>query len=484
MLIAPDDCKSEFSVNQRSCLLLIFFLFLPVAVWAQETAGSITGKVLDPSGATIPGVSIEVSGANLPRPIQWKSDPTGSYLIPNVPVGAYSMTVSASGFTTQTESDINVILGRATRVDFKMQIGELKETITVTANSTTIDTTVSSSAVNIDKSFFDLLPKGRSFYDLTGLAPGARNEAKAGGYQVDGASASENIYYLDGMEITSIRTGVLVQQNRIPVEAIQQVQVKNGVMDAQYGGAIGGVVNAVVRSGTNGFHGQAGFYYNNDAMSARPRPALRISPFDTSVGEYFQSPMDSFATWNPVATLGGPILKDKLFFFAGYMPTRTTTNRTVHFNTGQTGDYTSTSMQQYMSSKLDFVPGSKWTMSASWIWNPVKVSGYLPSSGGTDAYSAPWSNGGDYTAGNIISGQVNFIPSSKLVASFRGGYNFSNYGSNYGIPNTTAIRYTASNLTMPGIPDDLRGPAGWVAQGTPRTDYDIYERINVNADLS
>jgi len=464
--------------------MLTLLLFLPVAVAAQETSGSITGKVLDPSGATIPGATIEVSASNLPRPLQWKSDATGSYLIQNVPVGTYSMTVSASGFTTQTQPDVNVILGRATRVDFKMQIGQLTETVTVTAGSTTIDTTASASAVNIDKSFFDLLPKGRSFYDLTGLAPGARNEVKAGGYQVDGASASENIYYVEGMEITNIRTGVLTQQNRIPVEAIQQVQIKNGVMDAQYGGAIGGVVNAVVRSGTNRFHGQAGFYFNDDSMSARPRPSLRISPFDQNVGEYFQSPMDDFTTWNPIGSVGGPIWKDKLFFFTGYMPTRTTTGRTVNFNTGQTGYYTSTTMQQYLANKLDFVPWSKLTASASWIWNPVKTSGYLPSSGGTDAYSAPWSKGGNYTAGNIISGQVNYIVSSKMIASFRGGYNFSNYGSNYGIPNTTAIRYTAPNVTIPGIPDDVRGPAGWVAQATPRTDYDIYERINLNADMS
>ena len=86
---------------------------------------------------------------------------------------------------------------------------------------------------------------------------------------MDGASGSENTFYLDGMEVTNMQTGVLDAKNRIPVEMVQQVQIKNGVMEAQYGGAMGGVVNAVVRSGTNDFHGEAGFYYNNDNM----RPA-------------------------------------------------------------------------------------------------------------------------------------------------------------------------------------------------------------------
>jgi outer membrane receptor for ferrienterochelin and colicin len=84
---------------------------------------------------------------------------------------------------------------------------------------------------------------------------------------VDGASGSENTFYIDGMEVTNIQTGVLSSQNRIPVEMVQQTQIKNGVMEAQYGGAMGGVISAVVRSGTNEFHGQAGFYFNNDNMA-------------------------------------------------------------------------------------------------------------------------------------------------------------------------------------------------------------------------
>lgn len=159
--------KTFSAIGKGACITVAFLVFIPRPVVAQETTGSISGKVLDPSGATIPGAAIEVGSSSLPRPIMWKSDGTGNYLIPNVPIGTYSMTVSAPGFLSLQQTGVNVVIGRATRVDFKMQIGRPADSITVTADLPAIDATVSSSTVTIDKSFFEQLPKGRSFYDLT-----------------------------------------------------------------------------------------------------------------------------------------------------------------------------------------------------------------------------------------------------------------------------------------------------------------------------
>lgn len=310
---------------------------------AQETTGGIQGQVTDPSGAAVPNATVEISGGPLPRPIVLQTDESGQFLQQQLPVGMYTVTVSAPGFSTVRKTDTPVVLGRATRVDFRLEVGQVSESVVVSAEAVLVDTTSSSSAINVDRSFFDLIPKGRSFYDLINIAPGARNEGKAGGFQVDGASGSENVYFLDGMEVTNIQTGVLNTQNRIPVEMVQQVQVKNGVMDAQYGGAMGGVVNAVVRSGTNEWHGQAGFYFDNDNMSARPRPTLEMDPTDDTRTRvrYFQNTMDDYSTWNPVFNIGGPILKNKLFYFGGFMPSLTTTNRTVTFlSNNQTSTFT------------------------------------------------------------------------------------------------------------------------------------------------
>ncbi len=466
---------------------LVLFALLCGLAFAQETTGSIQGQVTDPSGAAVVGAKVEISGGALPRPIELTTDATGTYLQGQVPVGSYAVSVTAIGFSTVKKTDTPVVLGKATRVDFMLEMGKVSESVVVAADAVMVDTSSSASAVNVDKTFFDLIPKGRSFYDLVNIAPGARNESKAGGYQVDGASGSENTFYLDGMEVTNVQTGVLSSQNRIPVEMVQQVQVKNGVMEAQYGGAMGGVVNAVVRSGSNEFHGQGGFYFNNDSMQARPRPVLEMDPNDDTrtKSRYFLPAQDGFTTWNPVFNIGGPILRNKLFFFTGYMPTTTNTTRTVNFlSTGQTGTYKMKEEQRFLTNKVDYAPFAKLRMNASWIWNPSYTRGNLPVRQGTDSPNRDWAGLGDYRAGNILSGQVDYLATSKLIVSFRGGYNYTNYTNRYATSNTTFI-YSTSNLMFPELPADMRlSSTGWVQQGASRTDFDIYKRVNLNADAS
>jgi hypothetical protein len=453
---------------------------------AQETTGGISGTVTDPSGAAVPNAKVEITGTAIPRPLTLVTDAQGEFHFQQVPAGMFNMEVTAPGFRSVKKNGIPVVLGRVSRVDAKLEVGQVSETVVVNADAVMVDTTSSSSAINVDKSFFDLIPKGRSFYDLIGIAPGARNEAKAGGYEVDGASGSENTYYLDGMEVTSIQTGVLSAQNKVPVEMVQQVQVKNGVMEAQYGGALGGVVNAVGRSGSNEFHGEVGFYFDNSAMKARPRPTLQYDPNDPDLltSQYFQWNGDQFSTWNPIFTLGGPIVKNKLFFFAGYMPIFTNTDRTVNFLTGETATYNQKYKQDYLNGKLDYAPFTKLRTSFGWTWNPNKNTGLLPNFNGQDAYSNPWGDLGNRTAGNILNGQIDYLASAKMVISFRGGYTYTNYNNNYGIPPTTAVYYSNSTVNNTSIPADLRAPAGWVSQATAFTAQDTYRRINLNADLS
>jgi hypothetical protein len=470
------------------CLALVTLL-AGIAV-GQETTGSISGQVTDASGAAVPNAKIDVSGGSLPQPIAVTSDATGLFQLSNVPAGVYTVNATAQGFSMVRKTSVPVNLGRATRVDFKMEVGQVTESVVINADAVMVDTSSSSSAVNVDKTFFDLIPKGRSFYDLVNLAPGARDEGKAGGYQVDGASGSENTFYLDGMEVTNVQTGVLSDQNKVPVEMVQQVQVKNGVMEAQYGGAMGGVVNAVVRSGSNDFHGEVGFYFNNDTLSARPRPTLEMDPTDTDPAHlkkrYYQNALDDYSTWNPIFSVGGPMIKNKLFFFSGYMPTTTTTNRQVTFlSNSQTSTFTKKYRQQYLSNKVDYVPFSKIRMNASWVWNPNYNRGSLPARQGTDSPDRNWAGLGDYTAGNILSGQIDYLATSKLIISFRGGYSFYNNTNRYALSDATFIYSTANTVYKDILPSNmLVNSTGWVQQGTSRQDYNIYKRVNLNADAS
>jgi hypothetical protein len=470
--------------------LSVLSLFLLCgAASAQETWGSVRGTVTDPSGAAVPGAQLELSGGALPRALTTSSDEAGAFRFAQTPIGsAYSLTVTVAGFRTAKVAGLTVELGKATSLDVKLEVGQVTESVIVSGAAVMVDTQSSSSATNVDRSFFDLLPKGRSFYDLIAIAPGARNESKAGGFAIDGASGSENTFYLDGLEVTNIQNGVLADQNKIPVEAIQQVQVKNGVMEAQYGGAPGAVVNAVLRSGANDFHGQIGFYFNNDAMQARPRPYQRLNPENDNIGEYAlqggksKYEMDKYQTWNPIANLGGAILKNRLFFFTAFMPTITTTDRHVRFNDGDQGDYHRKRTQQYFANKLDFTPFSKLRTSMSWVWNPIRNTGILPRWQGDDSADAPWNDQGDRRSGNFLSGQIDYTATSKLIFSFRGGYHYTNYNDLYATPTYTAIYYSGPSTTFP--PADLRAPNGWIQQYTIATKFDLFDRKNFAADGS
>ncbi len=466
-------------------LVLAFVALFGFPAFGQEVTGSLTGSVVDPSGAAIPNAKMEVTGASLPQGLVGTTNSTGNYAFNNVPAGTYMVTAAVTGFSTMKKTDVNVVLGRSTQINFKLEVGQVTESVVVSADAVMVDTTTSSSSVNVDRSFFDLLPKGRSFYDLAAIAPGARAESKSGGVQVDGASGSENTFYIDGMEVTNIQTGVLSGQNRIPVEMIQQTQIKNGVMEAQYGGAMGGVISAVVRSGSNDFHGQAGFYFNNDEMAGRPRDTLRLDPNNEARGEYYRNAADDYSTWNPVFNIAGPILRNKLFFFSGYMPTTTKTNRDVTFNVDRkTRSYSNKSFQHYLTNKLDYMPAAKLRLAGSWTWNPTYTQGNLPARGGTDSPTTNWAGLGNYDAGQIFAYSADYLATSKLVISFRGGYHFTNHNTNYGIEPLTSIYYSGASRD-PRIPADLQGPAGgYIQYGPGATFFDAYKRHNYNADIS
>ncbi|MBI4891761.1 MAG: carboxypeptidase regulatory-like domain-containing protein, partial [Acidobacteria bacterium] len=187
---------------------MILFALLCGLAFAQETTGGISGQVTDPSGAAIVGAKVEVSGGALPRPVELTTDATGTFSLAQAPVGSYIVSVSMSGFSTMKKTAVPVVIGKMSRVDFKLEVGKVTESVVIAADAVMVDTTSSASAVNVDKNFFDMIPKGRSFYELVNIAPGARNESKTGGFQIDGASGSENTFYLDGMEVTNVQTGV------------------------------------------------------------------------------------------------------------------------------------------------------------------------------------------------------------------------------------------------------------------------------------
>lgn len=319
---------------KRSASALVALLLLcATAVSAQETRGSIEGTVKDTSGAVMPGVNIEARSPAMSAVATTTTDTTGAYRFPALPPGIYEVTAQLSGFGTKKVENIQLQLGQVLKVDFALSVGTVAETVQVTAESPIIDVKQNAAAVSIQSEIIDRIPKGRDFTSVITQAPGTNNEAKAGGFQIDGASGSENRFVIDGLDTTSLRTGV--SQKELLTDFVAEVQVKSSGYNAEYRATTGGVVSAITKSGTNNIRGSVGAYYANDDWLGDVRPSLRLNPSNQTLAEYTATPRDPAYSVEPVFQVGGPIMRDKVWFFAGYIPQISRQERTVTFNSNQ-----------------------------------------------------------------------------------------------------------------------------------------------------
>ena len=241
--------------------------------------------------------------------------------------------------------DVRLSLGQTLKVDMALRVSTIQEEVTVTGEAPVVDVTTTARSTNIRDEFIENLPKGRDFTTLATQAPGANIEFKTGGLSIDGASSSENKYIIDGIETNDPETGLSSQQ--LVTDMVDEVQVKSSGYEAEYSGAVGGVVNVVTKSGTNDFKGSAWTYYSSDALgfargpafgagtAARRRPtptaarACASVPTDSNVAEYITYAKDEVTSWEPGFALGGPLKKDKAWFFVSYNPTLRSIDRTV-----------------------------------------------------------------------------------------------------------------------------------------------------------
>ncbi len=186
---------------------------------------------------------------------------------------------------------------------------------------------------------------------------------------MSGSSGSENGFYIDGTEVSDLRRGSLRDANNIPLEFVQEVQVKTGGYEAEFGGATGGVVNVATKSGTNAFHGSIGASVHEQ----RPeRPGPRLLPAlggERQRVRVLPAPRRRLQHPVPGFTLGGPILKDQLHFFAAYSPDSDNTTRDIAYASGARS-FEQTRTRHYSLGRLDFTPSSKVQMNVSYIWSP------------------------------------------------------------------------------------------------------------------
>ena len=441
----------------------VFLLVMTLANpgFAQETTGTIQGTVKDATGAVVPKAAVEISGPSLITPRHMDTDEAGFYRFTLLPTGVYAVTVTTTGFRQAKRTTIKLEVGRTLPIDFSLEVGAVAATVEVQATPEIVDTTSSKAGVNISDVVINNIPKGRSFTSMIVLAPGARPEPLQAGFQIDGASEGENVYAFEGMDTTHIQTGGVGVN--IPLDFVAEVNIKSSGFEAEYGGALGGVVNVVSKRGGNSWHGSGFVYYTGAAFNASDRPSLRKNPDGPGLStltrssdeaQYYQPKEDDWRRIEPGFEMGGFVLKDKLWLFASYVPAFTRTNRSFFVNRvlGSTNppafvgtrNYLNTDNTHYANGRLDWQATRSIRASAAWLYAFRTSVGALPSQDSVFQGDVPQtiqrntSSGGDYTSFRPDSGvkQPNatytftgeWTPTPRLVVTSRFGYWFTNSG--------------------------------------------------------
>ena len=310
--------------------VFVFVFFLGSAGLAQVTTGQVSGTVADSTGAMIPGATVTLRNVEWGNSCRVQTDAAGVYTAPQLTLGMYEITAETAGFQTVVRTGVEMTVGRQAVVDFTMQVGAVSERITVTGEAPLLETTNATVADLVSESQMRELPlNGRSFTDLTAIQPGVVTDLDipAGVFQgggrlvVNGARPQQSLYLLDGTDIVSPYSNVApvsVMNQTLGVDTIREFTVLQNNYGAQYGRAIGGVINAVTRSGTNEFHGSAFEFLRNEQLDAKnffdvPDCKDRKNTLTFSCGTIPPFKRNQFG-----GTIGGPIVQDNTFFFFSY----------------------------------------------------------------------------------------------------------------------------------------------------------------------
>src|ERR1700761_887653 len=313
------EFSRKIKITWTVVLLLLTFSLGKQSLLAQAIGGGqIQGTVTDNTGAAVSGATVEATQteSGLHRVVTSGAD--GGYSLPSLPVGPYTIKVTATGFSTYNQAGIVIQVGNELRVDVKLEVGGVAQTVQVTAAASMVQTEDTSISQVVDKQrTVDLPLNGRQATQLILLTPGtaqapATDLASSKNYptsvtlSIAGAQATNINYLMDGADNNDAFTNI-----NLPFpfpDAIQEFSVQTSGLSPQYGIHPGAVVNIVTRSGGNAFHGTLFEFFRNGDMNAR---------------NHFSTKQDSLKRNQYGGVLGGPIRKDKLFFFGGYQGTRT-----------------------------------------------------------------------------------------------------------------------------------------------------------------
>ena len=514
-------------------ILAALVLSLSVVSFGQNTTGDIAGTVKDPKGAVVPGVSVTALGvsAGYSRTVQTNAD--GNYVFPNVPQGTYKVSTAATGGFAATTAEATVVIEKTSTVDFVLGITGSNVNVTVQNDplGAQIDATDSKVQTTITPALIEKLPTGANFTSLLKISPGTRPEPLSGGFQVDGASGSENTFLVDGQPLENFRTGTLNAVNNIPTSLVSEIQIKTGGFEAEHGGASGGVISVATKSGSDTFHGDFGTSFDTSRLN--PGPRFATSRFVASSSSQaaidanpqfvyaIRQPRDQYLNSYPSLQFSGPIMKKHIWFLGTYAPQSFDTSRTSkfynaiaasNFTTGALVltprptqltpiDYHSNTTFEYSFGRVDMAFFDKLRGTVSYLWNPSHTRGLIPftaistSNPVNTLYNGISYSSFDYTrlqGGRTNSDTFNasgtYTPTSKLVINGRYGKVFLNEkGTPYAIANAPRYVCSGSSAYYISNPGATNCPGGLGFQNVPTNSIvtkDISRKNEFNFDAS
>jgi hypothetical protein len=416
--MAVNDRKAQWAIatpplgcngrSTRFCVVLLFASLVACTCLRAATAGSISGTVADPSGAVIVGATLNLVNTAQQTVWQTTTDRQGLYSFPNLPVGHYDLTIMADGFTPQKKTGIAIDTDGAIRIDLVLAVGSLSDTVTVTSDTgVQVETTATHLGEVVSSAQMTALPlNGRSYTDLLAIQPGVApvstllasavimagvtgsldpsGDLNPGNLSINGQRESSNGFLVNGIDVQEhMNGGTSIIPN---LDSIDQFRVLTNNFDPEYGNYNGGMITVVSKSGTGQFHGEAFEFLRNTDLDARG---------------YFDPTRSVFRQNQFGGAFGGPVKKDRLFFFVDYQGTRTsqgisTGNITVPTLAQRGGNYLDPSTGQsqltgsvsgpYLASLLTHALG--YAVTASEAYSQVFPNGVIPQA----AWSAPAKN--------------------------------------------------------------------------------------------
>jgi Carboxypeptidase regulatory-like domain len=544
------------SASKLLAIAIGLSLLLAATVFAQETTAGLQGTVKDPSGAVVSNAEVVVSGASLVGDKTTKTDSGGYYHFSNLPPGDYNVTVSAEGFATSKRGGLTLEVGHLPSVDFVLNLGKSSTVVEVTSEAPAIDVTTNHTMTNITEDVINEVPHGRSFQSVIQFAPAASNEPLGGsvgtsggmgtggqspgssgngqnfGYSVAGGSDAENAYLVEGQETADIIGGF--SHTQVPFDFIQEVQVKTSGIEAEHGGALGGVVNVIMKKGSNAYHGSVFTQFENDGMDANQLNAeTRYNPLDLGgtcgtdpCAQHFQPIPDKTSDVFPGFTIAGPLIKDRVWFFVGFNPELNRDERAVNY--AQSTDptlqplglqhYAQNTNTYYTTARIDANVSQKVRLFGSWLYQLQKqngeslpgsdsINGFSPSASAgcqSQAYCAGVANvfntvpviayGHElgYTAPNtVMNVGADITINQHLVATTRFGYFFQNY-HDFGYPTNSVTDFWqasgggAASVDGSPFPTNLQQGSGYfnAPQNQNYTLRNANKRVQFDQDLA